>query len=123
LGGRELANFIVKIIRDKKGRDISLLSVRNFLIIGDYFIISTIEVPEHGEAIVEEIRKRARDYIDFNIFTEKDKYGDWIVVDCGSVIVHLMTEDKRLFYQIDSLLKEHTKTNVSSMESKDFDKI
>lgn len=106
MGGRELANFIVKIIRDKKGRDINLLNVRKFLIISDYFIISTIEVPEHGEAIVEEIIKRVKDYINFHIFTEKDKYGDWIVVDCGSVIVHLMTEDKRLFYQIDSLLEE-----------------
>lgn len=101
--GRELANFIAKIIRDKKGRDIKIVNVKDFAILTDYFIISTVEVPEHGKAIKDEIEKRLKFQDNLTWSVERDKSGLWIVLDFGSVIVHIMTEEKRAFYEIERL--------------------
>jgi ribosome-associated protein len=125
LKGREFANYIAKIIRDKKGRDVKVFNAKNFTVFTDYFVISTVEVAEHGKAIMEEISKNIQDRS--ILFVERDKNFEWIVIDCGDVIVHLMTEEKRNFYRIEALWSHASnaaitirKANILTKEDKNI---
>ncbi|PIV56655.1 MAG: ribosome silencing factor [Caldiserica bacterium CG02_land_8_20_14_3_00_36_38] len=110
LKGRELASFIAKIIKDKKGRDIQIVNIRNIAVFTDYFVVSTVEVAEHGEAVMEEIWKKLKFENNLIPFVEQDKTSDWIVLDYGDVMVHIMTEEKREFYRIEELWSNEDKS-------------
>ncbi len=103
LKGKRLANFIVKIIDEKKGRDISLLDVRGITTLTDFFIVCTADVSEHARAIAEEIRIRLKQKGNFLYSEEGEKTGEWIAMDYGDVIVHIMLQDKREFYDIERI--------------------
>ncbi len=104
--GKRLANFIVNLIEDKKGKDIKLLDVRKLTTLTDYFIICTADVPEHGKAIAEEIRLKLKKKGNFLINEEGEEFGEWIAMDYGEVIVHIMIEEKREFYNLEKIWEE-----------------
>ncbi len=103
--GKRLANFIVKIIDEKKGKNISLLDVRDLTTLTDFFVVCTAEVPEHTKAIAEEVRIRLKKKGNTLYSVEGEKTGEWIAMDYGDVIIHIMLEDKREFYNIERIWK------------------
>ncbi len=103
--GKRLANFIVKIMDEKKGKDISLLDVRDITTLTDFFVICTADVVEHAKAIAEEIRVRLKQKGNMLFSEEGEKTGEWIAMDYGDVIVHIMLQDKREFYDIERIWK------------------
>jgi ribosome-associated protein len=106
LKGKRLANFIVKVIEDKKGRDIRLLDVQKLTTLASYFIVCTADVPEHGKAIAEEIRMRLKEKGNYLLAEEGEEFGEWIAMDYGEVIVHIMLRDKREFYNIEKIWQQ-----------------
>ncbi len=103
--GKRLANFIVKIIDEKKGKDITLLDVRGITTLTDFFVICTAEVAEHAKAIAEEVRFKLKQKGNMLYSEEGQKAGEWIAMDYGDVIVHIMLQSKREFYDIERIWK------------------
>lgn len=106
--GKRLANFIVKVISKKKGKDIALIDVRGMTILTDFFVICTAEVAEHVSSIEEELKKELKNKGNALLNEEEDESNNWIVMDYGDVIVHIMTEEKRRFYNIEKIWQEIT---------------
>jgi ribosome-associated protein len=103
--GKILTNFIVKAIEEKKGEEIEVIDVKKSTTFTDYVIIATSNVPEHGEAIADELGKKLKECGNEIYATDKGKIADWIAIDCGSVIVNIMTKEKRDLYNLESLFK------------------
>ncbi len=104
--GKKLANFIAKVIEEKKGEQIDIINVKKFTALTDYFIICTSLVPEHGRTIADEIEKDLKGQGQRISRLEKSKDESWIALDLGEIIVHIMTEDKRKYYNLERLWKE-----------------
>ncbi|MGC8721277.1 MAG: ribosome silencing factor [Caldisericaceae bacterium] len=103
--GKTLANFIAKIIEEKKGEDVDIIDVKKFTTLTDYFVIATSNLAEHGEAIAYEISKRLKESGNEVFAIDKGSTADWIALDCGSVIVNIMTKEKRDLYNLESLFR------------------
>lgn len=110
LEGKVLADYIVQIIKDKKGRDVKRINVKKLTILTEYLVISTVEVAEQGRAIYREIEKNLKQKGKWHLAIERDTSDEWIVIDYGSVIVHLMTEEKRHYYDLEDIFKNIRRT-------------
>jgi len=99
----ELAHRIVELASDKKGEQIVLLRTAELTSMADYFVIcsgrSERQVHALGQAIVDELREDGIRPLG----TEGRGSARWVLLDYGSVIVHIFSPEERDFYGLEEL--------------------
>jgi ribosome-associated protein len=98
-----LAHRIVELASDKKASDIVLLDVRAQTAMADYFVICTGASDRQLGAIAEGIIEGANEDGTGPIGREGDAGSRWLLIDFGSVIVHVMSGPERDYYQLEKL--------------------
>ncbi len=99
-----LARRIVDLASDKKAMDIVLLEVRELTTLADYFVICSGQSERQLGAIVDGIIEGVREADGQKpIGREGSANAHWLLVDYGSVIVHVMAPPERDFYQLERL--------------------
>lgn len=91
---------------EKKATDTLLLDIREISLLADYFVITTGEVDRQIEAMVEELSetlKRERRVIPLHV--EGEASSGWVLMDYGSVVVHLFSPAMREYYRLEDLWK------------------
>ena len=102
----DLARSIVDMISDKKGEDILMLDTRPVSFISDYFVIATAASERQIKAIADDIQKQLKRDRILVLGAEGTGASGWVLLDYGSVIVHLFSPGMRDFYQLE-MLWEH----------------
>lgn len=102
----ELLDFVVEKIDDMKGRDIVKLDVREKSSITDYMVVCSGNSKRHVQSIGENVALEAKNSDIEIIGVEGKEQGEWLLVDLGEVIVHVMQESTRDFYQLEKLWGE-----------------
>ena len=104
----ELAHRIVNVASDKKASDIVLLRTAEITTMADYFVIasgrSETQVQALSKAIVDELRDEGIKPIGI----EGRSNARWVLLDYGSVIVHLFAPEEREYYGLERLWSEAT---------------
>ncbi|WP_127957719.1 ribosome silencing factor [Serratia microhaemolytica] len=101
--GKQLQDFIIDKIDDLKGQDIVVLDVRGKSSITDYMIICTGTSTRHVMSIAQHLAQEAR-AAGMELHSMKGQAAsDWIVVDLGEAIVHVMQEESRQLYELEKL--------------------
>ena len=99
----ELAHRIVEIASDKKGNDIVLLRTAELTTMADFFVIcsgrSDRQVQALSSAIVGELREDGIRPLGI----EGRQSARWVLIDFGSVIVHVFAPEEREFYGLERL--------------------
>jgi ribosome-associated protein len=99
----ELAHRIVEIASDKKGNDIVMLRTAELTTMADFFVIasgrSDRQVAALSGAIVDELRKEGIRPIG----VEGRESSRWVLLDYGSVIVHVFAPEEREYYGLERL--------------------
>ncbi|PSJ45480.1 ribosome silencing factor [Zobellella taiwanensis] len=101
--GKELHDFIVDKLDDLKARDIQILDVTGKSSITDCMIVCSGNSSRHVNAIAEHLATEARHAGLHTLGVEGQGAGEWVLVDLGDVIVHVMQEETRDFYQLEKL--------------------
>lgn len=99
----ELARRIVDLAADKKASDIVLLEVGAVTTLADYFVICSAQSERQLGAVADGIVEGLRDEGTKPIGREGAANAHWLLVDYGSVIVHVMAPLERDFYQLERL--------------------
>jgi ribosome-associated protein len=103
LQGKALQDFVIDKIDDMKGQDIVALDVQGKSSITDCMIICTGTSSRHVMSIAEHVVQEARD-AGMELYGMKGQaVSDWVVVDLGEVIVHVMQEESRQLYELEKL--------------------
>ena len=97
----ELARRIVELAEDKKAADIILLDLAGLTTMADYFIICSGGSERQLEAIASGIIGSLRDEKTKPIGREGTAASHWVLVDFGSVIVHIFTPPEREYYGLE----------------------
>ncbi len=101
---RELALAAATTAIENGGTDLVILDMTGLTSIFDYFVIATGTSHRQLVAMSEEIRlKLEKDLKDRRISLDGQESGKWIVLDFGSVVIHLFDEDTRQFYSLEAL--------------------
>lgn len=99
-----LAIFCAKEASEKLGGDIVALNVRDISSIADYFVIITATSVPHLKALAghleEEVRKKFQRR---PLAVDGEPASDWVLIDFGSVLVHIMGEESRQKYALERL--------------------
>lgn len=97
----ELARRIVELAEDKKAAEIVLLDLAGLTTMADYFIICSGGSERQLEAIASGITGSLRDERIKPIGREGTSASHWILIDFGSVIVHVFTPPERDYYGLE----------------------
>jgi ribosome-associated protein len=104
----DLAHRIVEVASDKKASDVVLLRTAEVTTMADYFVIcsgrSERQVQVLGHAIVDELRKEGIRPLG----VEGRGTARWILLDYGSVIVHVFAPEEREYYGLERLWSNAT---------------
>ena len=99
----ELVNVIEKIVDERKGRNISILDVRGKTTITDYMVLVTGTSERHARALCEYVAEKVKELGIQHPGFEGQEGSDWVLLDLGDVILHVMTAQAREFYQLEKL--------------------
>jgi ribosome-associated protein len=97
----DLARRIVELAEDKKAADIVLLDLGELTTLADAFVICSGGSERQIEAIADGIVEALRAEGERPIGREGTPASHWVLVDFGSVIVHVFTPPERDYYQLE----------------------
>jgi ribosome-associated protein len=107
LDSLKLARQIVDAIAENKGEDVLLLDIREISILTDYFVIASTTSERQAAAIIDEIKKRAKKSLRATpLNVDGDTASQWVVLDYGGVVVHLLTQEMRDYYDLEGLWED-----------------
>ena len=98
--------LVVEAARSKKAGRIRLLDVEGVASFADIFAFMSGNSDRQNRAIAEAIFEALRKHGERPISQEGDKAGQWILMDYGDLIVHIMDENTRHYYKLEELWKE-----------------
>lgn len=95
--------IIEKALDDKKASNIEVLDVAEQTSLAEYFVIASCQSTVQVRACVDEVEEKMEE-AGFAV-NHKEGYrgGNWILMDYGDVIVHVMQQEMREFYDIERL--------------------
>ena len=104
MDSRKLALRCRELADNKKAEDIVILDVRELSSVTDYFVITSGTSEPHLRAIVDEIRDKLRDKHHLRPkAVDGTLHAAWVVLDYFDVIVHVMRQDVRDRYDLETL--------------------
>ncbi|MEE8428581.1 MAG: ribosome silencing factor [Gammaproteobacteria bacterium] len=98
-----LADVIVKTLNNLKARDVQILEVSSMTSITDFMVIASGTSDRHVKALSQNIIEKVKKIGVSPIGVEGQSEGDWVLVDLGDVIVHVMLPRVREFYSLEKL--------------------
>jgi ribosome-associated protein len=100
----QLAMAAARTAADNRGQDVAVLDMRPLTPEFDYFVIATGNSRRQLHAIGDEIDHTLEDELgDERMGTEGYSESRWILLDYGSVVIHLFDEETRKFYALEEL--------------------
>lgn len=99
----KLARAAVAALEDIKGRDIVVLDVRKMTAMFDRIIVVTADSARQSRALATHLQEKVK-AIGARIHSvEGERSGEWVLVDLGSVVVHIMQPSIRQYYNLEEL--------------------
>lgn len=101
----EKAIEIAKLMIDGKGNNVSLIDISGLNSWADYFVIVTVTSSAHWQGLYKQVKEYIRDNdLEIHATNKKSPDGDdWNLIDLGPIVVHLMSEQARAFYDLEKL--------------------
>ncbi len=99
----ELKQLAIDALEDLKAEDITVLDVKGKTTVTDWIVIATGSSSRHVKSIANNVVVEAKKAGSTVLGSEGEEEGEWVLVDLGDVIVHVMQKQVRAFYDLESL--------------------
>jgi len=99
----ELLKIVQTVLDERKGLYITTLNVIGKTSFTDYMVIATGTSDRHIRSLCDYVAEKAKESGFTPLGIEGDLGSDWVLLDLGDVIVHVMTAQAREFYQLEKL--------------------
>jgi len=94
---------IIDVLDKNKAEAIEVFDLQDKNYIVDYAIIASSLGQKHTTALLDHLKNALKPQEHFN---NVDESGDWVVVDLGDVLIHIMTPEYRVKYDMETFLSE-----------------
>ena len=113
---RELALLAARALSDKKGKEIRVLEIAELTTLADYFVLATGASNTQINALVDNVEKVLHEEAgEEPLHREGYRGGTWVLMDFGSLVVHVFTAEARKFYDLERLWQDGHQVNLSSV--------
>ena len=116
LSPEQIAAVAAKALDDKKAKDIKILKTAEQTVLADYFVICNGTSSTHIKALVNEVDKQLSEAGEPPVRREGLRSDIWVLMDFGSVIVHVFQEEARKFYNLERLWSDSEDVTEKLME-------
>lgn len=100
----ELKSLIVKTLENKKAIDVEIIEVKDKTILADYFIFASGSSNTQVRALCDEVIYEVEKQLGIKpVRAESDDRNRWNLLDYQDIIVHILHQEEREFYQIEKL--------------------
>lgn len=100
---KELLTMIEEVLEDHKGQDITVLDVIGKTSVTDYMVLATSTSSRHAKSLAGFVVEKVKEKGNVPLGVEGEQGSDWVLIDLGDIIVHVMTEEARGFYELEKL--------------------
>lgn len=100
---KQLIELVETTLTDSKARDLAVLDVRGKSSVTDYMVIASGSSNRHVRSAAEAVVSAAKEAGEMPLGIEGTQVGEWVLVDLGDVLVHVMQPDTRAFYDLERL--------------------
>lgn len=99
----ELLAIVIAALEDVKAVDIRVIDVRNKTSITDRMVIASGTSTRHVKALAENVELKAKQHGFIPLGIEGEQTAEWVLLDLGDVVVHVMLPETRTFYGLEKL--------------------
>lgn len=99
----QLLKLVESELDERKAHHITTLDVRGKTSITDYMVIATATSTRHARSLCDYMVEKVKQSGLQPLGLEGDPGSDWVLLDLGDVVVHVMTGQAREFYQLEKL--------------------
>lgn len=99
----QLAALVMTSLEDSKARDLVMMDVRGKTTITDFIFVATGTSNRHVQAVSERLVERVKQARGEILGVEGKEDGEWVLMDLGDAVVHVMQAETRAFYNLEQL--------------------
>lgn len=99
----EILKIVQDVLDERKGQNITVLNVEGKTSVTDFMILVTSTSERHAKALSDYVIEKVKENGFTPLGVEGQQGSDWVLVDLGDVILHVMTAQAREFYQLEKL--------------------
>ncbi len=99
----EISRIAVDALEDIKGKDITVMDVHHLTSLFETMIIASGDSTRQVKALAEHVRDKIRDAGGEILGVEGGKGSEWVLVDAGNLVVHVMHPTVRQHYNLEEL--------------------
>ncbi len=114
----DIIDKIIESLQDKKGFDIAVVDLTSIVdTICNAFVICTGGSPTQVQALAQNVGEELRDKLHISpIAVDGMRNAQWVAMDYGDVIVHIMLPDAREYYDIENLWEDADLTLIPNID-------
>ncbi len=113
---KEMTKLAIKALEDKKANDIRIIDIQNISVIADYFIITSGSNKNQVQAMVDNVSETLGRAGYEPRQVEGYATASWILMDYNDIIVHIFSEEDRLFYDLERIWRDGKQIDISAFE-------
>lgn len=99
----KLVNIVVTALEDVKARDITVLDIAGATTLFDRMIIASADSNRQTRALANNVQEKVKAGGSAVYGMEGEETGEWVLVDLGDVLVHIMQANVRIHYNLEEL--------------------
>ena len=115
LSAKEVAVQVTKALDEKKGMDIKLLRINDVSSLADYFLICTGTSNTHVKTLCDYAEYTLEQLGEPMLGREGHRGNSWELLDFGSVVVHVFTDEALKFYDLERLWADAEVVDLSDI--------
>ena len=112
---KDVAEFCIKTLDIKSANQLQLFFVAEETIVADYYIVCCGRSTTHVKALADELEYALSQKGVGLSHIDGRETGTWILLDFGSVLVHIFTAEEHDFYRIEKLIKDEARVDISNL--------
>jgi ribosome-associated protein len=99
----QLEKLVVAALEDIKGKDIEVINTRKLTPLFERIVIASGDSNRHVRSLARNVEDKAREAGVEILSTEGEEGGEWVLVDLGDIVVHVMQPATRAYYALEEL--------------------
>ncbi|MDX1480590.1 MAG: ribosome silencing factor [Woeseiaceae bacterium] len=99
----KLSELVIDALESVKAKDITRLDVSDMTTVTDYMVVASGTSNRHVKALADTVAEKAREAGHKPAGIEGEDGGEWVLLDLGDVLVHVMQPRVREFYNLEKL--------------------
>ncbi|MDP2881830.1 MAG: ribosome silencing factor [Azonexus sp.] len=100
---RKLQKIIVSALEDIKGKDIEVINTSKLTSMFDRIVIATGDSNRQVKSLAQNVVEKVKEAGGEVVSTEGEDGGEWVLVDLGDIVVHVMQANVRAYYNLEEL--------------------